>query len=305
MKRVIVSCLMLVAMLLSCIEVRAWSSAGHMVIAAEAYKELSTELQSKVSEMLKAHPDYAKWEKAHQKESSSGISLGQYVFMRASTWPDEIRRDDRGDVHAHWHYVNYPLIGPAFAFQPGPATNDDVVFGIGQNEKILGEAGASKEARAVALSWLIHLVGDIHQPLHCAVLINETYHLPAGDKGGNDFYVKPADEGIRLHSFWDGLLGRSFDLRVQMNYATQIQTEHPRKSLAELVKGKRPMDWSLESRGLALEKGYLRGKLRGSKDVENAPALPGDYAKNAKAVAERRGALAGYRLADEIKSCVK
>ncbi|MDB6124330.1 MAG: hypothetical protein JWQ71_3323 [Pedosphaera sp.] len=301
MNRVIVGCLMFTAMLLSCVELRAWSGAGHMVIAAEAYKELSPELQTKVSEVLKSHPDYTKWEKAYQKESSSGLALGQYVFMRASTWPDEIRRDDRGDVHSHWHYVNYPLIGPAFAFQSGPATNDDIVFGIIQNEKVLTEAGASKEARAVALSWLIHLVGDIHQPLHCAVLINDTYHLPAGDKGGNDFYIKPADEPIRLHSLWDGLLGKSYDPRPSANYAIQILSEHPRKSLAELAKNKTAKDWSLESRTIALERGYLRGKLAGSKTQESAPPLPSDYTKNAKVIAERRAALAGYRLADELR----
>jgi hypothetical protein len=305
MKRMNSALLVLVALLLPCIEARAWSGAGHMVIASAAYKELSPKLQTRVGEVLKSHPDYAKWEKAYQKENPADLLLGQYVFMRASTWPDEIRREDRGDVHSHWHYVNYPLIGPAFTFQAGPATNEDIVSGIGQNEKVLADARASQAARAVALSWLIHLAGDIHQPLHCAVLINDTYHLPAGDKGGNDFYVKPAEKAIRLHSLWDGLLGKSIDPRAQLNYAIQIQKEHPRKSLPELKKSKSPQAWSLESRELALAPGYLQGKLPGSAQPEGAPVLPGDYTKNAKVVAERRAALAGYRLADEIKSWLK
>ncbi len=75
---------------------------------------------------------------------------------------------------------------------------------------------------------------------------------PAGDKGGNDFYVAPASRGIKLHSFWDGLLGTSAKVQSQMNYAVQIQTGHSRKSLKELTTGKTPKDWSLEARSLAI-----------------------------------------------------
>ncbi|EEF59931.1 hypothetical protein [Pedosphaera parvula] len=59
------------------------------------------------------------------------------------------------------------------------------------------------------------------------------------------------------------------------------------------------------SRAVALDKGYLQGELKGSTSPERAHSLPGDYTKNAKAVAERRAALAGYRLADEIQKCLR
>ena len=75
--------------------------------------------------------------------------------------------------------------------------------------------------------------------------------------------------------------------------------------MRELGKAKSPLKWSLESRSLALEKAYLRGKLIGSASPEIAPPLPLDYAKNAKAVAERQAALAGYRLADEIQKYLR
>ena len=61
----------------------------------------------------------------------------------------------------------------------------------------------------------------------------------------------------------------------------------------------------MESRELAIEKGYLRGELKGSSSRDEAPELPADYTKNAKGVAERQGALAGYRLADEIGRYLK
>lgn len=67
----------------------------------------------------------------------------------------------------------------------------------------------------------------------------------------------------------------------------QIESEHPRNSLPELKKAKILKDWSLESRGIAVEKGYLHGELKGGTDRETAVELPEGYTKAAKVVAER------------------
>jgi len=163
--------------------------------------------------------------------------------------------------------------------------------------------GSRNLRRAVYLSYLIHLVGDIHQPLHCASLFNNTY--PDGDKGGNDFYVKPGSRGIKLHAIWDGLLGTSGKPHAHLNYAIEIESEHPRSSLKELKKAKTSKEWSLESRFVAIEKVYLRGKLKGSTMAESAPPLPEGYTKTAKTVVERQAALAGYRLADELQHVLR
>ena len=117
--------------------------------------------------------------------------------------------------------------------------------------------------------------------------------------------MKPGSRGIKLHSFWDGLLGTSGKPHAHVNYANQIQTEYPRKSLKELKAAKAAKDWSLESRGLAIEKAYLHGGLKGSNSAEDAPGLPEGYTKTAKSIAEKQAALAGYRLADEIRRSLK
>lgn len=231
------------------------------------------------------------------------FDLDMYVFMRASTWADEIRRRDNPYDHPHWHFVDYPLKPKAFPVEPSPAPEDDALYGIAQCEKVLSDLKPSAQERGLYLAWMIHLVGDLHQPLHCASLVNNTY--PQGDKGGNDFYVKPGERGISLHSFWDGLLGTSGKPQAHVNYAIQIESEHPRKSLKELKKHKTPKEWSLEGRGLAVEKAYRRGELKGSVNREDAPELPEGYTKEAKAVAEKQAALAGYRLADELEKWLK
>jgi hypothetical protein len=132
-----------------------------------------------------------------------------------------------------------------------------------------------------------------------------TSEYPTGDKGGNSFFIKPATRGIPLHSFWDGLLGTSGKPQSHLNYAILIEHEHPRRSLPELKKAKTPKDRSLESRGIAAEKAYLRGGLKGGTSKETTQELPEGYTKAAKAVAEKQAALAGYRLADEIEKWVK
>ena len=250
---------------------------------------------------MESHPDYEKWEKTFAS-GLPDVDLETYVFMRASTWPDEIHKTASQYDHPQWHYIDYPLRPPSFPLEPGPAPEDDILYGIAQCKKILSDTNSTPELKAVHLSYLIHLVGDLHQPLHCASLFDSTF--PNGDRGGNEFYVMPGVKGIRLHSFWDGLLGTSINSISQVNYAIEIISANPRTSLPELAKDKTPKEWSLESRTLAIEKVYLNGELKGSTRPETAPKLPAGYTKTAKAVAEKQAALAGHRLCDEIQKCV-
>ncbi len=111
-------------LLVSCVQSVAWSSGGHMVIAAEAYRQLSPALKEKVAQVLKAHPEYDRWAESFRADNP-GLDLGMFVFMKASTWPDEIRRHHEKYDHPHWHYVDYPLKPPVY------------------------------------LSYLIHLIGDL------------------------------------------------------------------------------------------------------------------------------------------------
>jgi hypothetical protein len=248
----------------------AWDGAGHLVIAAEAFRQLSPELKAQAVEVLKVHPDYAKWVKAYHPNPN--FDLATYVFMRRSTWPDDIRRSGSLHDHPNWHFIDYPLRPLAFPLEPGPKPGDDILSGLEWCETILSMTNLSPGVRAVYLSWLIHLVGDLRQPLHCASLFTDAY--AKGDRGANDFYVKPGQRGVRLHSIWDGLLGTSVNPQTQWKYAITIDAEYPRTALPELTTHTTPKEWSLESRGLAIEKGYLRGALQGSTSPETAPALP-------------------------------
>jgi hypothetical protein len=280
----------------------AWSGAGHQVIAAEAFCELPSSLQKKLGQVLQAHPQYESWNDSLSQDAGS-LDKRLELVMRASTWADEIRRRDNPYNRPKWHYIDYPLRPPKFPLLPEGAPNDNILSGIEQCERVLSDRKASPEQKAVHLAWLIHLIGDLHQPLHCASFFAAVY--PDGDKGGNGFFVKPAGRGVTLHHLWDGLLGTSGKPQSRLNYAIELQAEHPRRSLKELRKARTPKEWSLEGRSVALGKAYLRGNLKGGTSQDTAPELPGGYTKAAKATAERQAALAGYRLADEIQTWLR
>jgi hypothetical protein len=118
----------------------AWDGAGHMVIAAEAYRELSPELKAQVFDVLKAHPDFAKWKKAYHPNAN--FDLPAYIFMRSSTWPDEIRRSGNEYDHPNWHFIDYPLRPPTFPLDPDPRPADNVLYGVAQCEKTLSDTNA-------------------------------------------------------------------------------------------------------------------------------------------------------------------
>lgn len=302
MRKTVAALLLLFVLFFSRLTSLAWSSQGHMTVAAIAFRDLPADEKQRVSEILKHHPDYAKWTN-NFSANLAPVDLDTFVFMRASTWPDEIRRKGNPYDHPYWHFVDYPLEPPAFPDKPSPYPTNDVLYGIAQSEKMLSATNATAEERAVYLSWLIHLVGDLHQPLHCSTFISADYPAPSGDKGGNSFFVKPGERGVNLHSIWDQALGSSANPRSAYTHAVELSTEQPRTKLPELSKDATVEAWSKEVRSVAIEKAYLHGNLKGSKSAENAPALPEGYTKDMKAVAEKQAALAGFRLADEINRC--
>lgn len=257
--------------------------------------------------LLQSHPKYAEWSAAYP-EGVPGLSKGMFVAMAASLWPDDIRDKNNPETHPEWHYVDYAVKPPAFPMEPAPHPTNDILYGIQQCEVTVRSAAEASRLRAEMASWMMHLVGDIHQPLHCAALINADFPAPDGDRGGNGAFIKADKEAqvINLHMFWDSQLGGArvadaASAREALHKAILLEAQHPRPTLPELVTSPTPKDWSLEGRKIAIEEVYLRGALKYSLSKLNAPVLPEGYSKKAKTIAERRVALAAYRLADAFK----
>ena len=277
-----------------------------MIVAAQAFHELSPEQRQKVTEILRNHSEADKWEK-EVPENDATLDEGLVLFMGASKWPDEIKFGHSEWNHRAWHYVDHPVRPEGPLFESSPAPQDDIVFAIHQCVKNLKDPKVSAKDKANWLSWLIHITGDISQPLHCCTLVNDDFHAPEGDRGGNLFFVRAGSgKGIPLHKMWDDAGGTSKGfhtklLRGYVNEAIQLGSEFKREGLVELQENTTPEAWARESWQIAVDQVYLRGQLQYGKNADTAPLLPEGYTKNLKAISQRRLALAGFRLADLIR----
>jgi hypothetical protein len=286
----------------------AWGSRGHMLIAAITYSQFSEEQQNKAVEILKHHPYFeTKWKDYCGEESNP--NFGIYLFMQSSKWADAIKwkgnQNHKMSIPTA-HYITYEMrfsydsTNQKTSLIEGPLVlNEPDIPNVISQLKIeiekVNDLSLSKEKRAMALSWVIHLIGDIHQPLHCASLFNET--VPKGDKGGNKSYVLVDDEVKNLHGIWDYafFLKRDFDFII--NKAEEINKKFS-ESLPNLEYD--PKAWSIESYNLAFEYAYLQGALNISHTKEKALPPPDDYIKNVEEIAGKQMVIAGYRMKEVI-----
>jgi len=162
----------------------------------------------------------------------------------------------------------------------------------------LTDVNAADTTKAVALAWLLHLVGDIHQPLHCSSRVTPDHALPHGDEGGNTFRL---DDNRNLHGYWDRILGEAIpsdpgedSIAYADRVAHRIERTHP---LAALTAATDVLDWAREGLRLAQTVVYA-GVTRG-----DAPSAA--YEAEALKVAELRLALAGYRLATLLNEALE
>jgi hypothetical protein len=298
----------------------AWNGTGHMTVSKLAWDRLDATQRDAIWEVLKAHPHVKEF--FRERPVPADVAEREWFFLLASTWPDWLRGyanskrpEDQAIGKYHQgprHYINLPLILPADAalfkdrkLDP-PAENivTALVDYLGQ----LKDPELSAGDRAVALCWLLHLVGDIHQPLHCVAFFSKEY--PDGDLGGNLRWVKGVDGPIRLHAYWDDLLGRGTKYKDIKGYAEILsRADYEREKFADLLKKVDFMDWAREGADLAWKYTYLTGDLPGlkipsGKETEEmrqkAPELPKGYGVASEQLARQQIALAGHRLGDQL-----
>lgn len=316
------SAVLVVCLLVWAAPAAAWNGTGHMIIALLAWRELPEATRTRVSAVLRKHPHYDIFLK---EDKPDGVAEAEWAFLRAATWSDWVRPDPAGKKPGYvtayhkgnWHYVNLPYIPPAERarfreddFRPKPP---NVVTALEENLARLRGAGTAADDRAVALAWVLHLGGDIHQPLHCTALVTTDY--PRGDQGGNLCAVRIIKQVVKLHAYWDDLPGSGTAHKTIAGAVEKIRSdaELSREKLEEIKKNTTPGAWALEGRALAEELVYLKGGLKTAHwdlfdakklTAEQVPQLPEDYGKNARAAARKRMALAGFRLADALKAAV-
>lgn len=220
------------AMLLAPRPAMAWWDMGHTTIARIAQANVAPKTRAAIAALLRHAPDLA----------TPGCPVNS--MAAASVWPDCIKTlGDRFSYQYSWHYQNISICQPYDVKVACPDGNC-VTAQIDRNFRLLKDRKLPARERLMALAFLVHFVGDLHQPLHGA---------DKGDLGGNRQradYGDYAPEKLNLHTIWDGWLAER-----------AITTPPPlvrRYSAAEraAMAGGGTEDWSRESWVLSRDMAY-------------------------------------------------
>jgi hypothetical protein len=300
----------------------AWNGNGHMTVDKLAWEQLDARQRQAVYDLLLKHPHVKEFFAAQPRPKD--VSEAEWYFVIAGTWADWLRGyarskrpEDQAIAAYHkgpQHYIDLPLILPAdkalFKDKKVDPPDENIINALNAYRSQLLDPKTPDADKAVALTWLLHLVGDIHQPLHCVGFFSNEY--PDGDEGGNLRWVKDSQQPINLHAYWDNLPGKESTYEaVKTNSALLTRKEYGRDIYDKELAHTKFMEWAEEGRVLAWKSVYLEGTLPGvmipaDKKTEEAraaaPELPEGYGAASEQVARRQLALAGHRMADQINA---
>lgn len=247
----------LIALALPVPQARAWGPDGHRIVAALAQRQLDPAAAAEVGRLLAP---------AHV-----------HALAEVANWADELQDDP--SQQALWkatralHYINFRDRDCNYRPPRDCPHGRCVVEGLAHYVAVLGDRRQGDAARRQALAFVVHLVGDVHQPLHAGY---------RDDKGGNQYQVRFRGEGSNLHRVWDsGMLGsRGLAWR---DYAQRLDARGP-------VALPAPAD--------APYAGWAEESCRLSRNVyPDGHTVDAAYVRTHLPLAERRLREAGHRLA--------
>jgi hypothetical protein len=269
-------------MLLAAAPAAAWGDLGHEVTALIAYRHLTPAAKAKVDAMLAADTD----------------PLTASDFASRATWADKYRNLHRET--AQWHFVDieidHPdLVSACFGMAPlaagqsastGPA-RDCIVNKIPEFETELMDASTPAAERVTALKFLMHLVGDLHQPLHAS---------DHNDRGGNCVRLSPSPDGhdINLHAYWDNGTVESLGDSPR-TIAAALDAQISPREIADWARGDIEA-WAMESFSLSRKDVYVLASRPTCRE-HGAVALTHEYQATASKDAALQLEKAGVRLA--------
>ncbi len=231
-----------------------WGQIGHRVTGWIAEDLLSTQARQAVERVLE------------------GNSLAE-----VSTWMDEVRSDPSFDYMGPWHYVTIP-IGQTYE-TADKAEGGDVLWALDKVVSKLKKGGLSPEQEAINLKILVHLIGDLHQPLHVG---NGT------DRGGNDVLLEWFGVQSNLHRVWDSEMINSKQL--SFTELADFIDDGLDESVVEEWQSTHWNDWAIESQSL-LDQAY---------DLPKNGRLSYEYMFKNFDIVQLRLLQAGVRLAGVI-----
>lgn len=324
---------------------RAWNDLGHMTVSRIAWLRLTERERAAVVSALRHHPHLRE---VLLKDCPPHTDQDEWLFVNAATWPDRVRPPrvaGREPVKSHpiyrfhhgaWHYANWEFrpgrtstsadarhLKSGHAVEPGEIVEqlDHSLLILSGAERERSEPEAElddSEIRAIRLCWLMHLMGDIHQPLHVINYIDDQIpSLQTGDDGGNKLAIRTNHTSgpRKLHAYWDDILGTHPQWN-KVEQAAEMLTHDPSLSAARLPQFERHKlthEFAEESYQIARSVIYQNGQLHFAlwSRVEShelaatdVPVLTQQSVDQAQRVAHQQILLAGERLAQRLKAYV-
>lgn len=244
-------------LLVAALPVAAWSGPGHELVAQLAEAQLPPQTRAAALALL-------------QEEGHDSLA-------DVARWADEVRDQPAYGWSRPLHFVN--LSRRDCAYDPATHCPDGecVIGAVERFRAELADPGLPVATRREALKFLVHFVGDIHQPLHAG---------HAHDKGGNTFQVNVDGEGSNLHRVWDYAVLASSGLSPAEHFVALSATPLPSAGEAG------PMDWAKESCAIVMQPGFYPARRR----------LAQSYLAQWRPVAEQRVRVAAARLAAMLEA---
>lgn len=199
----------------------AWSMTGHRIVAEIAQRNLSKKAKKELFKLM-----------------------GPQTLAEWSNWPDFIKSDSTWKHADPWHYINVPPTDniSVFSTYVNNFTGVNLYAKIEEMKGKVGNKALSAQERITALSFLVHLLGDLHQPLHVG---------RAEDLGGNRITVYWFNQKTNLHALWDESL-IEYQKYSYTEYAT-ILNNNSSKTAKKTIQQGQLMDWLFESNQLATQ----------------------------------------------------
>jgi len=289
----------LLAMPLVIISVAAhgWGSVGHRAVGGVADRLLSDPARAQVAFLLADDRD------------KEGNPSGRTTLAQVSTWADEIRRTPAD--RPLWHFDDIPICGDLPQDAPWcPADGACASQKVEQLQAVLADFARPVRERNEALKWIVHLLGDIHQPLHAASnLYARGIRDEQGnttDRGANDIAVALAGVKTRgrreLHAVWDNdLVNLSLGLGVTNRAGPNDAMLEELAARARAIPANRlagtPLDWARESNALARNVVYHFSGFVCNQPTTGIVVLDRTYIETATRLIPGQLELAGARLA--------
>jgi hypothetical protein len=284
----------------------AWDDTGHKISAYIAWQNMTPAARDKAISLLEKAPEESQIAAFYMTYGSQSQDVRKLeYFMLLASWADIIRdRDFKARYKFHkgnWHYSDtfWTVRNGAIETLPDPEDGGQAILRIKEFMRTI-EGNGSAADKAVAIAWLEHLIGDVHQPLHTSARVTE--RELKGDQGGNLFLLTPdgtpRESQQNLHSFWDGIVVRTepnADSECDRGYlepiARKFMKDHPVDKLRSRLAAADPDKWARESLALAQTEVF-------SRDLIRFQAPSNNYKKRAYKISGERLALAGYRMAE-------